>query len=403
MASRPSRAQIDAVVRGGGRSRTPAASAPGFYPRKGDDEECMICRDFSGPDDVAARYPLERLPRQGTVDYLARHLCDPFPSQTDKARAIFTWCHHNIAYDVDGFFGGCIPRGQSISERIFSGKAVCEGYAKIYEAIAQAAGLEVLVVTGHGKGYGFSLVKPGQPVPPPNPTGHAWNAVRIDGGEWKLLDACWGAGNVSKDRAERYEKRFTPVMFTMSNEEFGERHFPQDRNCFFRADGRVLTWAEYVVEKSAEPPVTLYSNELDQGIGPDSVEPSRLRIHVNDAGRGSGSPDDMVHFRFGRSCPHWKLETHGRGLRPYQMVIQIKNGGADGRSDEMVEMRYDSPMRWWADIPRSRLGPPGTKLTCFAFTTRDDQDMRGATMADFRASWGRRKVGLAGVCAWELV
>ncbi|EFX04367.1 kyphoscoliosis peptidase [Grosmannia clavigera kw1407] len=402
MASRPSRAQIDAVVRGGGRSSA-AAPGSGNYAMKGDDDECLLCRDFSGPDDLAARYPLERLPRQGTVNYLARHLCDPFSSQTDKARAIFTWCHHNVAYDVDGFFSGCIPRGQSITEQIFSGKAVCEGYAKIYEAIARAAGLEVRVVTGHGKGFGFNLVKPGQPVPPPNPTGHAWNAVRIDGGEWKLLDACWGAGNISEQRAERYEKCFAPDMFTMSNDKFGERHFPADRSCFFRADGCAISWAEYVVERSAEPPVVLYTNgKEDQFIDPDSVQPSSLQIHVSNVSRGS-SGDDLVHFYFGRTCPHWKLETNGRGLQPYQMFIKIKNGGADGRSEEMVEVRYDSPLHWWADIPRSRLGPPGTKLTCFAYATRDGQDMRGASMADFRASLGRHKVTFVGICAWELV
>lgn len=60
----------------------------------------------------------------------------------------------------------------------------------MFAAIAIKAGLEAVVVGGNGKGFGYSPLKPGDPVPPYN-AGHAWNAVKIDGGEWKLIDCCW--------------------------------------------------------------------------------------------------------------------------------------------------------------------------------------------------------------------
>ncbi|CAK7237738.1 hypothetical protein SEUCBS140593_010098 [Sporothrix eucalyptigena] len=421
LAPRPTRAQVDAAVRGGGgggrngyiddderRPNLPSrprpranggGGAPGFYPKKSEDEECMKCRDFTGPDTVAAQFPISSLPRRDTVNYLAHNLCDDFPSQTDKARAIFAWCHHNIAYDVEGFFGGCIPRGQSMEERIFSGKAVCEGYARVYEAVALAAGLECEVVTGHGKGFGFDAVLPGQPIPPRNPTGHAWNAVRIDGGDWKLLDACWGAGNVCDKRAERYEKKFSPEMFTMDNETFGERHYPENPRQFFRADGRVPSWAEYVVEKMSAPPVILYSNGPKQFIAKESMEPASQEIEVS-----RGDPNERIEFRLGRSCRHWTMDNQGEGLRPYPMMLQAVPSDGKRRGDnDMFDIEFDEPLWFWADVPRRRLGRPGDLLFCYAITTMDGRDLRGATMADYRARMGRCSMSMQAICSWKLV
>lgn len=74
------------------------------------------------------------------------------------------------------------------------------------------------MVGGHGKGYGFHPLKEGERPPPRKASGHAWNAVKIDNGYWKLLDACWGAGSVS---GQSYNQHFSPHQFTASNEMFG--------------------------------------------------------------------------------------------------------------------------------------------------------------------------------------
>lgn len=149
---------------------------------------CLHCRDFSGPDNHAARFPRESLPYMD-LGWLAQQLCSPFSSPTDKARTIFTWLHHNIAYNVEAFFNNAV-KPSTPQSTLQTGLAVCEGYAGLFSAIAIKAGLEAIVVGGNGKGYGYSPLKPGEPVPPYS-AGHAWNAVRIDGGEWKLIDCCW--------------------------------------------------------------------------------------------------------------------------------------------------------------------------------------------------------------------
>ena len=86
-----------------------------------------------------------------SLDWLAGQLTDPFPSLTDKARAIFTWLHHNIDYNVEAFFNNNV-RSSTPASTLDSGLAVCEGYAALFTAIATKAGLQSVVVSGYGKG-----------------------------------------------------------------------------------------------------------------------------------------------------------------------------------------------------------------------------------------------------------
>lgn len=320
IASRPSMAQID------------AAAAKGTAKQSA---SCLICRDFSGPDGVAARHPPSIIDRGDPIGYLAHNLCSPFSSHTDKARAIFTWCHHNIDYDVQGFFAGCPARGTA-SETIFSGKAVCEGYARTFEAIAKRAGLECIVVGGHGKGYGFTPVKDGQPPPPRNPTGHAWNAVRIDNGYWKLIDPCWGAGHLDN---QAYKRQFSPQQFTMSNELFGWSHFPQESRYFFRDDRRIPSWEEYVMGPTGGERPQWYGNTIEEGISEWNSSPSQKKIPVY-----SG---ETVRFQFAKLCEHWTAERNGRG-KPRLLMMNIH--GVDGRKKDQVPLDSDG-FWWWCDIP----------------------------------------------------
>lgn len=347
-----------------------------------------MCRDFSGPDSVAAQHPTHTLPRNDPIGYLAHVLCDPFPSHTDKARAIFTWCHHNVAYDVDGFFGGCIPRGQSTAETVFSGKAVCEGYAKVYEDIARRAGLGCVVVGGHGKGYGFTPLAPGQPPPRRDPSGHAWNAVCLDGGEWKLIDACWGAGAVG-DR--KYTQRFAPEMFYLPNEIFGLKHFPSDSRHFYRSDGRIPSWEEYIVGPLKGEQATWYCNATQEGLNEFTFAPREKNIPVY-----SG---EVVRFQFSKICEHWDHERNGKG-KPYLLMMKIH--GLDGRKEDLVPLDHDG-FWWWVDIPARDLGAPGQKISLYGLDTLDGRPARGVSKEEFLRKKGRCGMSWVGVAAWDLV
>lgn len=416
IASRPSAARIEAAI------RKPAAEQG---------NSCLVCRDFSEPDGVAAQYPSSVVDRGDPVGYLAHVLCSPFPSATDKARAIFTWCHHNIDYDVQGFFAGCPARGTA-SDTIFSGKAVCEGYARVFEAIAKRAGLECIVVGGHGKGFGFAPVKDGQPPPPRNPTGHAWNAVRIDNGHWKLTDPCWGAGHIDS-QARTYKRKFSPEQFTMSNELFGWRHFPQDSRYFFRDDARTPSWEEYVMGPTGGERARWYGNTLEEGISEWNSSPAQKSIPVY-----SG---EMVRFQFAKLCEHWTAERNGRG-KPRLLMMNIH--GVDGRKDDQVPLDSDG-FWWWCDIPARQvfislsppfssffsssfpwlwtvilwfgeamnanwtfcrdLGSPGQKIQLYGLNVFNGQDARGVTKQHFLAqkATGCYSMSWVSIAEWELV
>ena len=110
--------------------------------------ECLHCYDFAAVDAHAARFPRASVP---SLDWLAGQLTAPFAAETERARAIFTWLHHNIDYDADAFFSGNL-KPSTPDGTLRAGKAVCEGYAGLFAALAVKAGLEAVVVNGHGKG-----------------------------------------------------------------------------------------------------------------------------------------------------------------------------------------------------------------------------------------------------------
>ncbi|KAI7788425.1 transglutaminase-like superfamily protein [Diaporthe eres] len=357
IASRPSAAQIDAAT--ANSTAQQAAS-------------CLVCRDFSGPDSVAAQYPSSAIDRRDPTP--PRIGGWPSTSRKPPQNTLFRVQGTDKQQDVEGFFGGCIQRGTA-SDTIFSGKAVCEGYARVYEAIAKRAGLECIVVGGHGKGYGFTPLKEGERPPPRKASGHAWNAVKIDNGYWKLLDACWGAGSVS---GQSYNQHFKPNQFTASNEMFGMTHFPEDSRHFFRDDGRTPSWEEYIVGVSRGERTQWFSNAIEEGLNEWCSSPVEKKIPVY-----SG---EVVRFQFAKVCEHWTSERNGLG-KPRLLMVQIH--GVDGRKDDLVPCESDG-FWWWCDIPARDLGSPGQKVQLIALKTLGDQDGRGVTKAQFLSKKGSR-------------
>ncbi|RFU29534.1 hypothetical protein B7463_g6800, partial [Scytalidium lignicola] len=374
ISSKPSLPQINAV-----KSRpVPAPRQPG----------CLLCRDYSGPDSVGAQYPRQSLPRGDVTGYLADVLCGPFRSDTDKARAIFTWLHHNIAYDTEAFFSGNV-RHVEPRDTVATGLAVCGGYAGLFLEIAHKAGLESVMVTGHGKGYGFSALKPGQSPPPRNPAGHAWNAVRIDNGEWKLIDCCWGAGHLSN---QVYNKKFNPAMFTMPNDDFGLKHFPQDDAYFFRSDGSIPTWEDYIRGPTGTEPAQLFSCIPDHGLSETSFLPGAKHLPV------TADPEATIRFQFTKVCEHWDHVRNGKG-KPYCFILKIN--GVDGRKEDFVPFEKND-FYWWCDVRARDLGCRGQTVSLFAVNSVNGKDARGLDKKGYLEKKGRAGMGFEGIAAWEV-
>jgi hypothetical protein len=347
-----------------------------------------VCHDWSGPDEVAAQFPKDSLPRHDPIGHLARGLCDPFPSYTDKARAIFTWFHHNIRYDTVSFFNNNVKH-MTPEQTIFTGLAVCQGYAETYKAIALRAGLECELVGGHGKGFGHTPLKAGERPPPPKPDGHAWNAVRIDGGEWKLLDACWGAGHL--DKSNQYCPKFNSAQFSCDNDIFGRRHFPRDSRFQHRSDGRTISWDEYFIGQGSHETPTVFTNAHAEGISDDTILPKERQIPVH-----SG---EVVRFQFAHKCIHWTPQTHGAG-KPSLLLLSIH--GIDGRKDDMVPIQTDGHW-YWADVNARDLGAPGQSVQVNQMTTIGGKDARGMSHDEYVQKKGKVGMSWSGFIKWDLV
>lgn len=382
VASRPDLSKLNAFKPVASGASVPAQS-PGA---------CLKCRDFSTVDAHAARFPRQSLPSQD-LGWLAQQLTAPFPSLTDKARALFTWLHYNIDYDTVAFFNNAVQPSTPAST-LATGLAVCEGYAGLFSALATKCGLESVVVGGHGKGFGYAQPSPDSPLPPYNPGGHAWNAVKIDDNKWKLIDCCWGAGAVG-GKGQPYKRGFSPHHFTRDNTDFGLSHFPADKRYFFREDGRPsISWEEYILGPSngVEQRQIFNGFTSEEGIAVESFRPFARRLSVGDA-------QARIRFQFQKVCSHWNNEKNGKG-KHYVYILDI--GGIDGRKPVKLPFETNG-MFWWVDVARVELGAPGQQVKIWAVTSFDDGDGRGVTVGEFRDKVGRVGMGFGGVAVYDIV
>lgn len=378
-ASRPDLAALQASKPKVNGAPPPVAAGPGA---------CLLCRDFSGPDNHAARFPRQSIPSQD-LGWLSQQLTAPFPSATDKARVIFTWLHHNIEYDTVAFYNNNVQRSTPQST-LATGLAVCEGYAALFTTLALKAGLEAVVVGGHGKGYGYEPLKPGERVPPYS-AGHAWNAVKIDGGVWKLIDPCWGAGNVS-GKNQPYNKQFSPIHFIKSNDAFGLSHYPEDPSRQYRNDGRIMSWEEYMTVDKHGTAATVWNGfTTEEGISDISFKPVANPVVLSQQG-------PTVRFSFQKVCPHWDPIQCGKG--PYYLYV-LHTEALDGTQNNHVPFQQGDGI-WWLDVPLADLGRPGQKASIYTVTIYDKQPARGLTIEEYKRRKGRVGMSFGGVAQWTM-
>jgi hypothetical protein len=169
-----------------------------------------------------------------SVPSLAAYLARAGRDDLTRARALYRWVAGHITYDAEGFRTGR-PGDLSPEAVLRRGRSVCEGFARLTEALGEAMGLRIEVVSGWSKGYGYT---PGQTFD--GPTNHAWNAVQIDG-QWRLMDPTWGAGYL--DESLRFVRQFQEHYFLTKPEEFVFDHLPE--NPSWQLVERPLTAAQY--------------------------------------------------------------------------------------------------------------------------------------------------------------
>ena len=164
-------------------------------------------------------------PIPAEVRELAGEITKDCTNEASKARAIYNWITANITYDtaewrniVSGANDYIHPHDPaSVLER---GNTVCIGYAWLFDDLCTAADLESTFLIGDVRGYRGT---PDDELV--SSVRHAWSAVREDG-EWKLLDATWGAKQEGEKDSD-YKARADYYFDTPPNQ-FVFDHLPED-------------------------------------------------------------------------------------------------------------------------------------------------------------------------------
>lgn len=189
-------------------------------------------------DDLISKYPA----KFNSYEELADKIKTDFSTDEDRARAAFAWIAMNVEYKTKG-----VNKIQKIRfsytsdedlqsqkkqfrkklalETIKSRKALCEGYATLYQEICRILNIECVLIPGTAKRFISEIGNANLP------SNHAWNAVKING-KWKLVDITWAAGSVDYAKMEFIEE-YTPAYFGSNPKEFAMKHYPDNEEWLF--------------------------------------------------------------------------------------------------------------------------------------------------------------------------
>lgn len=192
-------------------------------------------QDYAKVDATVKSYPKSF----SSPDKFAEQVNKDFSRDDEKARAIFTWIATNIKYDLAAYGINERPVAYSFrtqeekeakqkqfkedlaAKTLKSKKGVCQGYATLFEVVAEKVGLESEIVPGTSKSHPMHIGKG------PGANDHAWNVVKIDN-EWKFVDATWAAGTVTGAKPE-FVFKFNDKYFFTNPDTFFLNHFPDDK------------------------------------------------------------------------------------------------------------------------------------------------------------------------------
>jgi transglutaminase/protease-like cytokinesis protein 3 len=233
-------------------------------------------QNYKVVDSIVRNYPKSFT----TPKRLADRIQHDFTSESDKARAAFTWIASNISYDVASWLNPKPSKSfsyttqldrdlkllaienETIATVLRKKSGVCQGYSLLYHSVAVFLGLECRVINGMGKVFvnDIGLKKMN--------SNHAWNSVKIDG-VWRLIDVTWGAGS-TVNQQNLWIKKFNPIYFDANPKFFFKKHLPNSG-----------VWETQILNESDFLSAPLFYDELtDESI--EILEPKSGIIEAND-------------------------------------------------------------------------------------------------------------------------
>jgi hypothetical protein len=150
-----------------------------------------------------------------SIESVAKYIAAKEKDPTLRIKALHDYVADRVAYDSDALYSGNIP-DQSAETTFRTRKSVCAGYANLLAALADSIDEKIIVVSGDARDHESTDKLSGM--------GHAWNAARI-GSRWYLIDACWDAGYVSREKG--FTKSYRTDYLLPPPEVMIADHFPE--------------------------------------------------------------------------------------------------------------------------------------------------------------------------------
>jgi hypothetical protein len=170
--------------------------------------------EFSAIDRHALNAPYSA---ESSIPALASYLSKAAGNDREKVRAIFRWITSRISYNTAAYFSGSYG-DTSPAAVLRSRSSICMGYAGLFKALCDQAGIKCVIINGYAKGYGYRV---GGSIG--DRTNHSCNAVNING-KWRLVDPTWGAGHI--DPTGKYLKKYEEFYFFTPPHFFITDHLP---------------------------------------------------------------------------------------------------------------------------------------------------------------------------------
>lgn len=145
------------------------------------------------------------------ADFISRNYSTP----SEKVYVIYNWITNHIAYDIDNLYAINLRenREQLIKKTLLSRKAICQGYAELFNDLCIRCGISSYVIMGFTKQSGFL-----------DYIGHAWNVAYINN-SYHIYDATWGSGGISN---KRFIKKPNMNFFDKGPISMLKTHYPYD-------------------------------------------------------------------------------------------------------------------------------------------------------------------------------
>lgn len=122
---------------------------------------------------------------------LAKEITKGKATDYDKILAIHDWIADNIYYNFDGLYSGDYGANDPLS--VYKNKkAVCQGYANLFQALGRIESIPTRVVVGYSLGIGTNKTWNKESLS--QRANHAWNEAFVDG-RWVIIDSTWDSTN----------------------------------------------------------------------------------------------------------------------------------------------------------------------------------------------------------------